>query len=119
MNTTSQRTFVSVATLALLAGGCAANFNQQRMVDTQATVAAVEELDESEDPEVSLHLKYARDQLAAARRLLDEGDEEEANRMIERAHADAELALAMARTERSRKAARDAWDEVEEVRGQQ
>lgn len=117
MNTITQRAFPVLATAALLAGGCAgANFNQQRMVDTQATVAAVEELDEVEDPEVSLHLKYARDQLAAARRLIDEGDDEEANRMLDRAHADAQLALAMARTERSRKEAREAWAEVEELR---
>lgn len=117
MNTITQRVFPVLATAALVAGGCAgANFNQQRMVDTQATVAAVEELDEVEDPEVSLHLKYARDQLAAARRLLDEGDDDEANRMLDRAHADAQLALAMSRTERSRKQAREAWSEVEELR---
>lgn len=117
--TTTPRTFHVLAGAALLSGGCAgANFNQQRMIDTQATVAAVEELDEAEDPEVSLHLKYARDQLAAARRLIDEGEDEDANRMLERAHADAELALAMARTERSRKQAREAWAEVEELREQ-
>jgi hypothetical protein len=117
MNTTTPRALLVLAAAALLAGGCAAgNFNQQRMIDTQATVAAAEELDESEDPEVSLHLKYARDQLAAARRLIDEGEDEEANRMLERAHADAQLALAMARTERSRKQAREAWAEVEELR---
>ena len=114
--TTTPRALPLLVAAALLAGGCAgANFNQQRMVDTQATVAAVEELDEEEDPEVSLHLKYAKDQIAAARRLLDEGEDEEANRMLERAHADAQLALAMARTERSRKEAREAWAEVEEV----
>jgi hypothetical protein len=114
--TTTQRVFRTFAAAALLSGGCATNFNQQRMVDTQATVAAVEELDEAEHPKVSLHLKYARDQLAAARRLLDEGDDDDANRMLERAHADAQLALAMARTERSRKEAREAWADVEKLR---
>ena len=123
MTTTTNTNPLRVVLVALAAvigsGGCAAsNFNQQRMVDTQATVAAVEELDEAEDPEVSLHLKYARDQLAAARRLVDEGEGDEANRMLERAHADAQLALAMARTERSRKEARAAWAEVEELRKQ-
>lgn len=118
--TTNSLRIVPVALAAVIcSGGCAAsNFNQQRLVDTQATVAAVEELDEAEDPEVSLHLKYARDQLAAAKRLLDEGEGDEANRMLERAHADAQLALVMARTERSRKEARDAWAEVEELRKQ-
>ena len=115
--TTSHRSLPIVVAAVLSAGGCAAsNFNQQRMVDTQAAVATVEELDEAEDPEVSLHLKYARDQLAAARRLADEGEGDEANRMLERAYVDAQLALAMARTERSRKEAREAWAEVEALR---
>jgi Domain of unknown function (DUF4398) len=104
--------------VALCVGGCASSgLDQQRLVDTQAAVSAVEELDEAEHPEVSLHLQYARDQLSAARRLMDEGEDEAAARMLERAHADAELALAMARTERSRKEAEEAWNEVEELRG--
>lgn len=116
---TPPRAFSLVVAAAICSGGCAgSNYNQQRMVDTQATVAAVQELDEAEDPEVSLHLKYARDQLAAARRLIDEGEGDEANRMLERAYADAQLALVMARTEHSRQEAREAWAEVEELRKQ-
>lgn len=113
MNTTQSALIVA----ALCVGGCASSgLDQQRLVDTQATVSAVEELDEAEHPEVSLHLEYARDQLSAARRLLDEGEDEAAARMLERAHADAQLALTMARTERSRKEAEDAWSEVEALR---
>lgn len=115
MNTTQ----CAVVAVALCVGGCASTgLDQQRLVDTQATVTAVEELGEAEHPEVSLHLKYARDQLAAARRLLDEGEDEAAARMLERAHADAQLALAMARTQRSRQEAQEAWDEVESLRNQ-
>jgi hypothetical protein len=118
MNTTTSRSRVAVLA-ALCVGGCASSgLDQQRLVDTQATVAAVEELDEAEHPEVSLHLKYARDQLAAARRLQDEGEDEAAARMLERAHADAQLALAMARTQRSREEAQQAWNEVESLRNQ-
>ena len=120
MNTTTPRAFpIVVAAVLLGLGGCAGSgLDQQRLVDTQAAVTAIEELGESEDPDVSLHLKYARDQLAAARRLADDGEDEDANRMLERAQADAELALAMARTERSRDEAREAWAEVEELRKQ-
>jgi hypothetical protein len=117
MNTTTQRAIHIIATAALCLGGCAGSgLDQQRLVDIQAAVSATEELDEAEHPDVSLHLKFARDQLAAAKRLADEGEDEDANRMLERAQADAELALAMARTERSRKEAREAWAEVEELR---
>jgi hypothetical protein len=104
---------------ALCVGGCASSgLDQQRLVDTQATVSTVEELGAAEHPDVSLHLKYARDQLAAARRLSDEGEDAAAARMLERAHADAQLALAMARTQRSREEAQQAWDEVESLRNQ-
>lgn len=119
MITITHRVLPIAMATALFGVGCAtSHLNEQRLVDTQATVTAVEELDEAEDPEVSLHLKYARDQLTAARRLADEGDEEEANRMLERAQADAQLALAMARTEHSRQEAREAQAEVEELKKQ-
>jgi hypothetical protein len=115
MNTTQ----CALVTTVLLAGGCASSeLSQERLTETLAAVEAVEELDQAEDPEVSLHLKYARDQLAAVRRLSDDHDRKEAQRMLERAHADAQLALALARTERSREEARQAWSEVEELRKQ-
>jgi hypothetical protein len=114
VNTTS----AAIAVALLCVGGCASSgLDQQKLVDTQAAVNSIEELEESEHPDVSLHLKYARDQLVAAKRLMDEGEDEEANRMLERANADARLALAMARTERSRKEAEEAWAEVEALRG--
>jgi hypothetical protein len=117
---TTQPVALAVVAAALCLGGCAGSqLNQQRLVDTQAAVSSAEELDEAEDPNVSLHLKYARDQLAAAKRLADEGEDDEANRMLERAHADAELALALARTERSRREAQEARAEVEELSKQQ
>lgn len=115
MNTTQ----CALLTAVLCAGGCASSqLSQQRLVDTQSAIDSARELDEAEDPEVSLHLKYARDQLAAAKRLMDEGERKEAHRMLERAHADAQLALAMARTERSRNEAKRAWSEVENLRNQ-
>jgi hypothetical protein len=115
MNTTQ----FALMTAVLCAGGCASSqLSQQRLVDTQSAMDAAQELDQEDDPEVSLHLKYARDQLAAAKKLMDEGERKEAHRMLERAHADAQLALAMARTERSREEAQQAWSEVEELRNQ-
>jgi hypothetical protein len=108
-----------VATALLCAAGCASQLNQQRLVETQSAIDSAEEIEDVESPEVSLHIKYAREQMAAAKRLLDEGEDEDANRMLDRAHADAQLALAKARTERSRREAKEAWSEVEELRNAQ
>lgn len=89
---------------------------QQQLMDTQAAIASTEELGGNEDPDAKLHLEYARDQLAGAKRLMARGDDEEANRMLARASVDAELALELARTEQLRKQSKEAWDEVDELR---
>jgi hypothetical protein len=80
---------------------------------------AAEEIGGAKQPQTSLHLRYAHDQLDRARALLADGEEEEAARMLDRAHADAELALALARTQRSRSAAEEARNEVEALRSAQ
>ena len=85
---------------------------------SEAAMRSAEEIGAGGQPEASLHLKYAQDQLQTAQRLMDDGDEKRARRMLDRAHADAALALALARTERDRAAARAAWIEVDELRSE-
>jgi hypothetical protein len=107
----------SILLLALLAGGCAnKQLSQSKLADTQSAMRSAEEIGAAKQPEASLHLRYAQDQLKAAQRLMDDGDEKEAQRMLERAKADAELALALARTQRDRNAAKQAWGQVDELR---
>jgi hypothetical protein len=113
------RTLLPVA-LGTFSLACAAsNLPEQQLIDTEAAINAATEIDTgAENPEVSLHIMYARDQVKAAKELLDDGDEKRAEVMLERAQADAELALACARTARSRSEAKDAWHEVEELRNE-
>lgn len=94
---------------------CAATLPESQVVDTQSTLQAAEEIGQ-EDPDSQLHVKYARDQIAVAKDLADEGEEDDALLMLDRAQSDAELALALARTNRARIEAQEAWNEVEEVR---
>jgi hypothetical protein len=109
--------FILAAVIAMPA--CASGqLPQQQLMDTQAAIATTEELGGNEDPDAKLHLEYARDQLAGAKRLIARGDDEEANRMLARASADAELALELARTEQLRKQSKDAWNEVDELRNE-
>ncbi|MCR9159996.1 MAG: DUF4398 domain-containing protein [Nannocystaceae bacterium] len=102
--------------VAIIATGCASQqLPQQQMLDTNAALDSAEEIDAGQTPSVDLHIKFAEDQLKIAKSLIEDGKEEEAERMLDRAQADAELALAKARTERSRNAATEAWTEVNEL----
>lgn len=61
------------------------------------TIAAAEERGAEELPEARLHLKLARDQLTAAKKLKDKGLPEEANIKLLKAQSDADYALALLR----------------------
>lgn len=89
---------------------------QQQLMDTQGAITSAEELKGDENPDAKLHLQFARDQLNAAKELMANGDDEEAERMLDRATADAELALTLARTEQLRQQVREARGEVNDLR---
>jgi hypothetical protein len=63
----------------------------------RGAVRAAQEVGAEEVPRAALHLKHARDQIAAAERMLEDGQDVPAQRMFMRAEADAEVALALAR----------------------
>lgn len=79
-----------------------------------AAVRAAEEVGAARTPQGALHLKVAKDELAQARALINDDENERANYMTLRAYNDAELALAHAREEQARERARQA---AERVRG--
>ncbi len=89
---------------------------QQQMLDTQSTIASAEEIDASENADAKLHLQYAREQLETAKRLMADGEDDEALRMLDRSSADAELALTLARTEQVKSQSGRAIAEVDALR---
>lgn len=115
-----------IATAVLLAAivptfACASAPTRQ-LSDTKAALRAAEEMSGPENPKAAYHLKLAEDQIAAAEKLIDDGDGDnqdmrEARRYLERAEVDAELAIAYARTADLRTDAQRAWNEVETLRG--
>lgn len=116
----------NIATAVLVAAivptfACASAPTRQ-LTESKAALRAAEEMSGQENPKAAYHLKLAKDQIAAAEQLIDggEGDNDEmreASRYLERAEVDAELAIAYARSSDLREEARDAWNEVEELRG--
>ena len=68
----------------------------EREANSEAAIRAAREVGAQQNPQASLHLTLAQEQLDKAKGLMRNGDNEEAAFMLQRAQADAELALAMA-----------------------
>jgi hypothetical protein len=67
------------------------------LVQAQSALRAAREVGAAEVPEAQLHVQLADEQLRRADKLMNDGDNAEAQRVLERAKADAELAVALAR----------------------
>lgn len=85
------------------------------VASAQAAVRAANEVGAQDVPQAALHLKYAREQLDEARRLIEEDRSERAKMLLKRAEADAELALTLAREAQERKKAQKVMADVEKL----
>lgn len=105
-----------ILTLALLAAGAAACASQPvptaRVASAEAAIRAANEIGAQNIPEAEMHLRVARDELGKARKLLKDGENEDATWLLARAESDAELAVAMAREARERAEAQAAINRV-------
>lgn len=108
-------TVCSVAALGQLGCGGAA-VPQEQLTSAQAAVKGAEVAGAAEDPRAALHLKLAREQVEKAQALIANDDNEEAARLIERAQADADLALFLAREARGKQEAAGVREQIEEIK---
>jgi Domain of unknown function (DUF4398) len=69
----------------------------EKLTDAEASIRAAQEVGGNSVPQAELHLKLAQEQVATARKLSADGENERAAQVLLRAKADAELALALAR----------------------
>jgi predicted negative regulator of RcsB-dependent stress response len=84
--------------LATVGMGCgAATLPPEQMSATQASLRAAQELGAQNVPKADLQLRLAIEGVAQAQKLAEDGDEELAKMQLDRAKADAELAVALAR----------------------
>jgi hypothetical protein len=106
-----------LAALVLAACGGAA-VPAEKLTSAKAAIRGADEVGAEANPKAALHLKMARDQVARAERLIEDGDNEEAGLALNQAQADADLALALAREEKERNQAEQAKARIEELRSQ-
>ena len=103
------------AGLLLGMAGCAGNQKvpTEALVDSQVSIRAAEEAGAVQVPDAARHLELAKEQTREARELLDDGKREAAALYLQRAEADAELAVALAREAPARAEAQRAKDQVQ------
>jgi hypothetical protein len=78
--------------------GCASgSLPTERLSSTEASVRAAQELGAQREPRAQLHLRLANEELSAARKFAENGDDDLGTQQLDRAKADAELAVALTR----------------------
>jgi hypothetical protein len=85
---------------------------QEALSAAQASAKGAEVGGANEDPKAQLHLKLANEQIEKAKKLIADDENEEAARVIDRAQADADLALALAQEGKARRAAKEADEQL-------
>jgi len=105
------------AGLALVACGGAPPPND-RAANSEAAIRGAREVGAEQVPQASLHLKLAEEQLAKGKAQMKDGDNKQAGYTLLRAQADAELALALAKENKTRTDAQQVVDRARALRGQ-
>ena len=108
------------ALVAVMVGsGCAGTpVPAERLASAEAGIRAAAEVGAEGVPQAALHLKMARDQVAVARTLVVNGDNDRAALVLSRAETDAELALALARESAARADASAVLAQIQTLRQQ-
>ena len=93
---------------------CGASFPPptQHMADAESAHRSALELGAASQPAAKLHVSLAEEQMAKAKTLMANGDNQEADSLLVRSKADSELALALAREQGSSVEAQKATDQA-------
>ena len=106
---------MATAWVASACGGAA--IPQSRLMASEKAVSAAEGGGATRVPKAALHLKQAQDQVAQAKKLIEEEEDmERAEWLLRRAEADAELALTMAQEDAAKAEAAEAVEMVQLLR---
>lgn len=84
--------------IAAAAAGCATTpIPADKLSRSQSAITAAEEMNAAAEPQAALHLKLAKQQLAQAKKLMIDGENDKASMILLRAESDGEAALNLAR----------------------
>jgi hypothetical protein len=98
MNTLKTSLALGALAFGALAFGCGgATMPPEKLASTEASLRAAQEVGADKVPKAELHVRLAKEELDAARKKSQDGNAEDADRLLDRARADADLALALSR----------------------
>jgi len=100
---------------AAVIAGCASSPAINKEASTSA-IRAAEEAGATKVPSASLYLQLAKEELENAKGLAAKGDKDQAESMLSRAEADAELAVALSRGDADKTEAAQAIERVRQLR---
>ena len=89
----------------------------ERLASTEGATRTAHELDAENDPQAALHLKLANEQIEKARAAMKNDDNKAADLWLQRASADAELAVQLAKGAKAKAEAQTAQDRAAALRG--
>jgi len=96
-------------------GACAHEVPAQKLEASAAAIRAAEEVGAEKQPAAALHLQLAKEQTDRAQKLIKDGKDDEAAMLLVRAEADANLAVALARSSQEAADAAGALDKVKSL----
>ncbi len=110
---------ILLLSFTVLAGfGCAtAPLAPEKLASSQAAIRSANEVGAGELPQAELHVRLAQEQLAQAKQLQKEGEDERAELFLQRSAADAELAIILAREAAAKEEAAKAKAALIELQG--
>ena len=91
----------------------------ERLTSAEAAIRGAQEVGAPNVPSASLSLRIAQESVAKAKALIDDSEMEEADLLLMRAQADAELALALAREHVAKQEATKARQDVARLKGEE
>ncbi|MDD5308525.1 MAG: DUF4398 domain-containing protein [Deltaproteobacteria bacterium] len=107
---------VLAATIGAIAIAAGCSNAPLRTEKSTSGIRAAQEVGAAQVPQASLHLQLAREELAQAQGLSKEGEKEQAESLLMRAEADAELAVALSRESTEKSEAQQAVERVRQLR---
>src|SRR5262245_57931649 len=108
----------AVLLIGVSSGACAtAPPPNERVATSEAAIRGAREVGAEQVPQAALHLKLAQEAVQKAKGLMQDGDNAEAAFVLLRAQADAELALALARENKTQMEARQVIERARSIGG--
>jgi hypothetical protein len=110
------RSSIFVVALLLFACGSSMPPPSDRLASAEAASRSARELGADREPKAQLHLKLASEQIEQAKKLMADGDNKRADLILQRANADAELSVMLAKEFTAKSDAEKAQDKVKSLK---